>query len=190
MNEKNLQTGGVMPARKARIRSTASLLAFSLSLTATILAASPQPGTTADKLNAKPHSGKHSWLETGKASWYGKKFQGHRTAGGEKFDMNALTCAHRSLPMGSWVRVTNLGNRKVAFVRVNDRGPVPDNRIIDLSWAAARKLGIGGTAKVRLERVTPNDPELVASLMKDGAPSLFPGMPGVGGGRLVGVADR
>jgi len=189
MNEMNLQTGEVMPARKGRIRSTASMLAFSLSLTATLMAAPLQPGKSVDKPHGKPHSAK-SWFEIGRASWYGKKFQGRRTAGGEKFDMNALTCAHRSLPMGSWVRVTNLGNRKVAFVRVNDRGPVPENRMIDLSWAAAHRLGIGGTAKVRIERVTSNDPELIASLMKDGAPPLFPGMPGVGGGRLVGVADR
>ncbi|WP_200821460.1 septal ring lytic transglycosylase RlpA family protein [Bryocella elongata] len=186
----NLQTGEVMPARKGRIRSTASLLAFSLGLTATLLAAPAQPKGSADQPSNKPHSSRHSWFEIGRASWYGKKFQGRRTAGGEKFDMNALTCAHRSLPMGSWVRVTNLGNRKVAFVRVNDRGPVPDNRMIDLSWAAAHRLGIGGTAKVRIERVTPNDPELIASLMKEGEPPLFPGMPGVGGGRLVGVADR
>lgn len=190
MNEMNLQTGEVLPARKGRMRSTASLLAFSLSLTVAVLAAPTQPGSPNSTAHAKPHSKVLSWFETGRASWYGKHFQGHRTAAGEKFDMNALTCAHRTLPMGSWVRVTNLGNRKVAYVRVNDRGPVPDNRIIDLSWAAAHKLGIGGTAKVRIERVTPNDPELIASLMNDSAPSLFPELPGVGGGRQVGVAQR
>ena len=190
MNEMNLQTGERSPARKGRIRSTASLLAFSLSLTATMMAAPNKPAVSPKAVDAKPHSGKFSWFQIGRASWYGKKFQGRRTAGGEKFDMNALTCAHRTLPLGSWLRVTNIANRKVAYVRVNDRGPVPETRILDLSWAAAHKLGIGSVSKVRIERVAPDDPELMASLMRDGAPPLFPEMPGLGGGRLVGVADR
>lgn len=98
----------------------------------------------------------HHWYQTGRASWYGKVFQGHQTASGEDFDMNAMTCAHRSLPMGSLVRVTNLRNHRSVIVRVNDRGPVPQNRIIDLSYAAARFLGFGGrgTAPVRLDLIT------------------------------------
>lgn len=103
----------------------------------------------------------HHWYQTGSASWYGKLFQGQKTASGENFDMNAMTCAHRSLPMGSLVRVTNLRNHRSVVVRVNDRGPVPQNRIIDVSYAAARFLGFGsrGTAPVRLELIG-NDPQL------------------------------
>jgi rare lipoprotein A len=105
----------------------------------------------------------HHWFQIGKASWYGRLFQGHPTANGENFDMNGLTCAHRSLPMGSLVRVTNLSNNKTVVVRVNDRGPLPRSRVIDLSYAAARFLGFGGgdagTAPVRLELIK-DDPEL------------------------------
>jgi rare lipoprotein A (peptidoglycan hydrolase) len=79
----------------------------------------------------------HHWFEIGKASWYGKKFDGRRTASGEKFDMHELTCAHRTLPLGSWVRITNLRNHRIVFARVNDRGPMIDDRVIDLSYAAA-----------------------------------------------------
>lgn len=97
----------------------------------------------------------HHWYEIGRASWYGKLFQGHQTASGEDFDMNALTCAHRSLPLGSLVRVTNLRNHKSVVVRVNDRGPVPEDRVVDLSYAAARLLGFShrGTARVGIELV-------------------------------------
>jgi rare lipoprotein A len=105
----------------------------------------------------------HHWFQIGKASWYGRLFQGHPTANGENFDMNGLTCAHRSLPMGSLVRVTNLSNNKTVVVRVNDRGPLPRSRVIDLYYAAARFLGFGGgdagTAPVRLELIK-DDPEL------------------------------
>ncbi len=93
----------------------------------------------------------YRWLEVGKASWYGLKFQGRKTATGEKYDMNDLTCAHRSLPLGSWVRVTNLRNHKSVVVRVNDRGPMSGDRIVDLSYAAAHAVGMDGLAKVRLE---------------------------------------
>lgn len=93
----------------------------------------------------------HRWLQVGKASWYGLKFQGRKTATGEVFDMNDLTCAHRSLPLGSWVRVTNLRNRKSVVVRVNDRGPMSSGRIVDLSYAAAHAVGINGVAQVKIE---------------------------------------
>jgi rare lipoprotein A len=97
----------------------------------------------------------HHWYQIGRASWYGRLFQGHQTASGENFDMNGLTCAHRSLPLGSLVRVTNLNNHKSVVVRVNDRGPLPDNRVIDLSYAAAQFIGFGGrgTAPVRIELI-------------------------------------
>jgi len=82
--------------------------------------------------------------------------------------MNALTCAHRELPLGSWVRVTNLHNKKAVFLRVNDRGPMAESLIVDLSYAAAKTLGISGLGKVKIEEVRPTDvqmaQELVASL--------------------------
>ena len=93
----------------------------------------------------------HRWFETGKASWYGLQFQGHHTATGERYDMNSLTCAHRSAPLGSWLRVTNLRNQRSVLVRVNDRGPMIEGRVIDLSYAAARAVGLTGIGRVRLE---------------------------------------
>jgi len=106
----------------------------------------------------------HHWFETGIASWYGTHFQGHKTANGEQYDMNSLTCAHRSLPLGSWIRVTNLHNCKSIFVRVNDRGPMTDNRIIDLSYAAAHAVGLSGVGKVKLEPVRKEDAEMQQAL--------------------------
>ena len=94
--------------------------------------------------------------ETGLASWYGKKFHGRKTSNGEKYDMFALSAAHKSLPLPSYVRVTNLGNGKSVIVRVNDRGPFHSSRIIDLSYAAAVKLDtVGKIATVELEAITP-----------------------------------
>jgi len=93
----------------------------------------------------------------GVASWYGKYFDGKTTASGEPYDMYELTAAHRTLPLGSWVKVTNLRNRRWVLVRINDRGPVPLERIIDLSYSAARILQMSGRgiAKVRLDLVQP-----------------------------------
>jgi len=103
-----------------------------------------------------PQKPRHRWYQIGRASWYGNLFQGQETASGENFDMNAMTCAHRSLPMGSLVTVTNLRNHKSVVVRVNDRGPIPENRVIDLSYAAAHLLGFSarGTTPVRLDLVS------------------------------------
>jgi rare lipoprotein A len=118
------------------------------------------------------------WLQVGVASWYGSHFQGRTTAAGERFDMNQMTCAHPTLPMGTWLRVTNLKNRRTTFVRVNDRGPVLEGRIVDLSYAAARTLGLGGVGKVRLETVREGDPtlakELVAQLQIPLLPAPLP----------------
>jgi rare lipoprotein A len=86
----------------------------------------------------------------GIASFYGKEFHGRKTASGETYDMYKLTAAHRTLPFGTRVRVINLLNDKSVVVRINDRGPFKRERIIDLSFEAARRLGIGGTAKVKL----------------------------------------
>ena len=90
-------------------------------------------------------------IETGIASWYGKPFHGRRTASGERFDMNALTAAHKTLPMPSYARVRNPANGREVVVRVNDRGPFRSGRIIDLSRAAARQLGIDGLARVEVQ---------------------------------------
>src|SRR6201985_321707 len=105
--------------------------------------------------NAVAPSPHHHWHQIGRASWYGRAFQGQATASGEPFNMNSMTCAHRSLPLGASVLVTNLRNHRSVMVRVNDRGPVPENRVIDLSYAAAKMLGFHGLASVRLDLVDP-----------------------------------
>lgn len=98
------------------------------------------------------------YTDTGKASWYGKKFQGYKTSNGEIFDMYKMSAAHRSLPLPSYVRVTNLANGRSGIVRVNDRGPFHSERIMDLSYAAAVKLDMlrTGTAQVRIEVIDPS----------------------------------
>jgi rare lipoprotein A len=92
--------------------------------------------------------------ETGLASWYGEPFHGRRTASGERYDMNAMTAAHKTMPLPSYARVRNLKNGREIIVRVNDRGPFYPGRVIDLSRAAARKLRIGGLERVEVERIT------------------------------------
>lgn len=98
--------------------------------------------------------------EIGLASWYGVKFHGRQTSSGEVFDMFQLTAAHRSLPIPAYVKVTNLDNDQHSVVRVNDRGPFHPERIIDLSYAAAVKLGFEdhGTARVRVEALAAPPP--------------------------------
>ena len=100
---------------------------------------------------------KNSPYEVGTASWYGEYFQGKETASGEPFDMQALTAAHPTLPLGSFVRVTNLRNGRAVVVRINDRGPVVEGRIIDVSYNTARVLGFHerGLQRVRLDLVRP-----------------------------------
>ncbi|HYL32965.1 MAG TPA: septal ring lytic transglycosylase RlpA family protein [Stellaceae bacterium] len=100
-----------------------------------------------------------AFVQVGYASWYGPHFNGKHTANGERFDMHALTAAHRTLPINSYVRVTNLTNHRSVVVRINDRGPYAANRIIDLSAEAARELGIrkGGVARVRIELMTADE---------------------------------
>lgn len=95
------------------------------------------------------------FTQTGEASWYGSKFHGHKTANGEVYDMYKMTAAHKTLPLPSFVKVTNLANGKTVVVRVNDRGPFHGKRIIDLSYAAAKKIGIGGVGKVKIEVLNP-----------------------------------
>jgi rare lipoprotein A len=118
----------------------------------------------------------------GIASWYGRDFHGRRTANGELFDMESLTAAHPTLPIPSYVRVTNLANRRSVIVRINDRGPFKDNRIIDLSQKSADVLGFrgNGLARVRVEYVGrasldgSDDRKLMATLRHDGQPAPAP----------------
>lgn len=95
--------------------------------------------------------------ETGLASWYGVPYHGRRTSSGEVYDMYQLTAAHREIPLGSWVEVTNLNNGRSLAVRINDRGPFVEGRIIDLSYAAASLLGVvgPGVAQVRIRLAEP-----------------------------------
>lgn len=97
------------------------------------------------------------YVEEGLASWYGKKFHGHQTSNGEIYNMYGMTAAHKTLRIPTYVRVTNLDNQRSVIVRVNDRGPFHSDRIIDLSYAAARKLDYAerGTARVRVEAIDP-----------------------------------
>lgn len=111
----------------------------------------------------------YSYSEVGIASWYGPDFHAKRTANGEKYDMHSLTAAHRTLPMPSIVRVTNLENGRSLIVRVNDRGPYARNRIIDVSKKVAQLLGFleKGTAKVRVEIMEKESKNLKAALTGD-----------------------
>jgi rare lipoprotein A len=117
----------------------------------------------------KSHKTKKSQpYQVGTASWYGDYFQGKQTASGEPFDMHDFTAAHPSLPLGTFVRVTNLRNGKVVVVRINDRGPVVEGRIIDLSYNAARALGFKerGLQKVRLDLYLPTTLALLQPVAK------------------------
>jgi rare lipoprotein A len=122
--------------------------------------ASAQPAADSHSLaDAKPiEDGPDiaNFKQVGRASWYGRRFDGRRTASGERYDMNALTAAHKTLPLASYVRVTNMANHKEVVVKINDRGPYVRGRVIDLSYAAAKLLGIQhrGTARVQIEGLT------------------------------------
>ncbi|MGU7769449.1 septal ring lytic transglycosylase RlpA family protein [Burkholderia sp. MR1-5-21] len=97
--------------------------------------------------------------QNGRASWYGKGFHGRRTANGERFNMNALTAAHRTLPLSSYIKVTNPTNGKWVVVKVNDRGPYKRGRVLDLSYAAAKVIGLihAGTGRVKIEGLSPQE---------------------------------
>ncbi len=126
------------------------------------------------------------YVERGIASWYGTKFHGRSTSSGESYDMYAMTAAHKSLPLPTYVQVTNLRNGRTAVVKVNDRGPFHDNRLIDLSYAAATKLGILGEGTGLVE-VRALDPGTVPTETRQTAaapanpvlPVSHPGAPGL-----------
>ena len=120
----------------------------------------------------------YNYDETGIASWYGPDFHGKATANGELYDMNGLTAAHRTLPLPSLVRVTNLENGRAINVRVNDRGPFAHGRIIDVSRRVAQLLGFEqqGTARVRVE-ILADESRALAAAAQGGAPQLAAGEP-------------
>jgi len=162
------------------MRQVLANILVGLVMTTGLLAAQPPntPGTAISKSElARPEkgNGKNSFkavsvqsktvrhkraanlYQVGTASWYGKQFNGKTTASGEPYDMFQFTAAHRHLPLGTLVKVTNLDNGRSVVVRVNDRGPVPRTRIIDLSYGAARMIGLPGHGiePVSLEIVQP-----------------------------------
>lgn len=138
----------------------------------------PHPGANKPyRINGKsytPVTGDKPMKETGVGSWYGKKFHGRQTSIGEIYNMYEMTAAHKTMELPSYAKVTNLENGRSVIVRVNDRGPFVDNRIIDLSYAAASKLGYvnKGTARVRVERIRMADikagrvPEAAGTVIK------------------------
>lgn len=108
-----------------------------------------------------PMRGSRGYVQRGIASWYGSKFHGRKTSNGEVYDMYRMTAAHKRLPLPTYVEVTNLENGRKVVVRVNDRGPFHDNRVIDLSYAAASRIGMlgKGTALVELRAIDPRQPQ-------------------------------
>jgi len=147
------------------------------------MAAAPVPERpSSPKSSAKPLSGKGQKFarkipakksdpkpyQVGMASWYGKQFHGRTTASGEDFDMFELTAAHRQLPLGTYLKVTNLRNGRSIVVRVNDRGPYVGDRVIDLSYGAARMLSFrSGVEKVRLDIIQPETMAQARSYSRD-----------------------
>ena len=124
-------------------------LAAALILTGLLAACSSSGG----ERHAHAPGGKVVQTQVGMASWYGGKFHGRKTASGQRYDMHALTAAHKTLPFGTRVRVTNLANKRSVVLTINDRGPFVDGRIVDVSKRAARLLSFErqGKARVRLE---------------------------------------
>lgn len=124
------------------------------------IAAQPEPSPPPAAAQSHPPE-LGEYVQEGVASWYGPMFNGRRTSSGEIYDMHGFTAAHRTLPFGTMVRVTNLSNGMQTQVRINDRGPFVANRIIDLSLSAARAIEMvgPGTAQVRLELISGPDPE-------------------------------
>ena len=115
----------------------------------------PQTETASSRDERDERDAASRFRQSGMASWYGNQFQGHRTASGERYNLHALTAAHRTLPLGSYVRVTAVSSARSVIVRINDRGPYTRGRVIDLSYAAAAALDLPrtGTLLVKIETV-------------------------------------
>jgi len=145
-----METNNTAKSLAGRLLPVALLLIFVMGLVQSL--------SCAQKFHTKPI--KAGWEQKGTACWYGKKFDGRRTANGEVFDMRKLTAAHPSLPFGTIVRVRNLSNDKTVLVRINDRGPFVRGRIIDLSYGAAKEIDMvaAGLSEVELTVIkTPRD---------------------------------
>jgi rare lipoprotein A len=144
----NVVTPGQGPAAASGRAGLGSFIAAVTALVLLVAVPAPGPRVAAD--DAPPE-----WSQSGRVSWYGPGFQGRRTANGEIFDTNRYTMAHRTLPFGARVRVTNLENGRTVVLRVNDRGPYVRGRIADLSRAAATDLGFvdEGVVRVRIELI-------------------------------------
>jgi rare lipoprotein A len=182
MSNPTMKVVGELQGKTRRILKSSSVLALTLGLSASGVASpTVKRGPLAEAEKHPTTASKRHWFQIGKASWYGPGFHGRTTANGETFDMYALTCAHRTLPLGSWVRVTNLFNKKSVFLRVNDRGPLAPSLIVDLSYAASQKLAMNGLAKVKIEVVSPTDKplaqQLVAQLSMSNDPTVLSPVP-------------
>lgn len=155
---------------RGSIARTLATVLLVVSLGAAQRPASSESGRTRNLVtqSARGEGGRAKPYQIGTASWYGDYFQGKATASGEPYNMYDLTAAHPTLPLGSWVRVTNLRNGRAVVVRINDRGPVVPGRIIDLSYNTARVLQFKaqGLQRVRLDGVRQRQaqPQMVASL--------------------------
>lgn len=132
-----------------------SIMAAALVMVASTGAAPVPKQRVAKSKGNPPSQAENKPYQVGPASWYGKQFHGRPTANGENFDMFELTAAHKRLPLGSYVKVTNLKSGKWLVVRINDRGPFVGDRVLDLSYGAARLLGIIGVQRVRLDIIQP-----------------------------------
>jgi rare lipoprotein A len=121
-----------------------------------------------------PYTALAAYRQRGVGSWYGRKFHGQRTSSGEPYDMYAMTAAHATLPIPSYARVTNLANGRSVIVRVNDRGPFHSGRLVDLSYAAAYRLGYAGagSASVEVEAVTGEDIAIIAGQRQQAAQTV------------------
>lgn len=130
-----------------------------------LIAACNRPYTTMGK-TYYPETALEPYRETGIASWYGRRYNGHKTSSGEIYDMYSMTAAHPTLAIPSYARVTNLESGKSVIVRINDRGPFRSDRLIDLSYTAAYKLGLirGGSGRVEVDSIIPGEAEAVAAM--------------------------
>jgi rare lipoprotein A len=123
-----------------------------------------------------PYRAGIEYRRQGTISWYGRKFHGQRTWSGEVYDMYAMTGAHPTLPIPSYVRITNLENKRVVVVRINDRGPFLSGRVMDVSYAAAYRLGFqqSGTATVEVESLLPPEPQPQVAVVSPASPAVKP----------------
>ena len=142
----------IMPLLLAAVMGLLSSACTRAAIQPLDIQAPTQAPYTIDSVTYYPIPNAAGFSQTGIASWYGRDFHGHSTSNGERFDMFTATAAHKILPMNTMVLVTNLDNGRQMVVRINDRGPFVQGRVIDLSYGAARKLGMvrRGTARVRL----------------------------------------